>query len=151
MLGLTNEDISRAVGLFRSSPNLGDEAVFAALLKQGMGKELAARLVEFLPMVYCRLILRNSGARFSEMFRRALPGGGSQEKPLSSEPVWRAVVTFASAEVERGVSGNDLLLVAARSAEFHAANQLLDRGSKLENLAFTPPVLTWPEDGPSVA
>jgi hypothetical protein len=150
-LGLMNEDISRAVGLFRSSPNLEDQAIFGTLVKQGMEKELAARLVEFVPLAYCRLILRNSGAHFSETFRRALPGGGSQERPLSSEPVWRAVVTFAGAEVKRGVSGNDLLLVAARSAEFHAANQMLDKGSKLENFAFTPPVLTWPEEGPKIS
>jgi hypothetical protein len=150
-LVLINEDISRAAGLFRSSPNLGDEGIFGTLVKQGIERELAARLVEFLPLAYCRLILRNSGAHFSETFRRALPGSGSQEKPLSSEPVWRAVVTFASTEVERGVSGNDLLLVAARSAEFHAANQLLDKGSKLENLAFAPPVFTWPEEGPNVS
>jgi hypothetical protein len=148
-LGLMDEYISRAVGLFRSSPHLADEAVFGALVKQGMGKGVAARLVEFLPMAYCRLILRNSGVRFSEMFRRALPDGSCQEKPLSSEPVWNAVVPFARAEAEGGVSGNDLLLVAARSAEFHAANQLLDKSSKLENLAFTSPVLAWPEDGPS--
>ena len=145
-----NEEISRAVTIFRSSPNLKDEEVFVALINRGTEKELAARLVEFLPMAYSRLILSKSGARFADTFRRNLPGGVSQEKPLSSEPVWGAVVSFARAEVESGVSGRDLLLVAAHGAEFHAANQLLEKGSKLDNLVFTPPVLTWPENGPDV-
>ena len=99
-------------------------------------------------MVYCRLIFRDSGARFSDSFRRMLPGGTSQELPLSSEPVWNAALAFARAEVERGVSGKDLPAVAGRSAEFDAANKLLQQGSKLENLAFTSPVLLCPEGGP---
>jgi len=69
--------------------------------------------------------------------------GTSEECLLSSEPVWNAAVAFAEAELEQGVSGEDLLAVGARSAEFHAANRLLQAGSKLENLAFEAPVLTW--------
>lgn len=55
---------------------------------------------------------------------------------------------FANEEVARGVSAEDLLAIASRSAEFDAANQLLNKGSKLQNLVFTPVVLQWGEDGP---
>ena len=48
------------------------------------------------------------------------------------------------------VSKQDILVIAARSAEFNAANQLLNRGSKLENLRFTPILLPWPESGPEL-
>jgi hypothetical protein len=51
---------------------------------------------------------------------------------------------FARAELEQGVPGEDLLVLAARSAEFDAANQFLNQGSKLGNLAFGPPRLLWP-------
>lgn len=57
-------------------------------------------------------------------------------------------MAFGHAEIEHGISAQDLLSVAARSAEFDAANQLLNKGSKLQNIAFTPLVLNWPEDGP---
>jgi hypothetical protein len=144
-----NEDISKAVAVFRTSPNLQDYAVYKVLIADGVERQLAARLVEFLPIVYCRLILRNSGARFSNTFRRTLTRGTSYEQPLASEPIWNAAVAFAYAEVERGVSSQDLLAVATRSAEFDTANQLLNKGSKLENIAFTPPVLNWPESGPN--
>ncbi len=143
-----SEDISKAVSIFRISPNWGEEEIYRALVNEGVERQRAARLVEFLPMVYCRLILRNSGARFSQTFRRKLPGGASEELPLSSDPVWNEAVAFAYAEAERGVAGKDLLAVAARSAEFDAANRLLNKGSKLENIAFTSPVLNWPESGP---
>jgi hypothetical protein len=143
-----NDDISKAVSIFRTATDLDDYAMYKALVADGVDGQRAARLVEFLPIVYSRLILRNSGARFSHTFRRTLPGGQCQEQPLSTEPIWNEVVEFANFEVERGVSGRDLLAVGARSAEFDAANQLLNKGSQLANIAFTPPVLMWPENGP---
>jgi hypothetical protein len=57
-------------------------------------------------------------------------------------------VAFARSEVEHGVPGKDLLALAAGSAEFDVANQLLNRGAKLSDLAFAPALLLWPDDGP---
>jgi len=51
-----------------------------------MERLLAARLIGFLPIAYCRLILQASGARFSDTFQQVLPDGGiSSERSLSSE------------------------------------------------------------------
>ncbi len=38
-----------------------------------MERLLAARLIGFLPIAYCRLILQASGARFSDTFQQLLP------------------------------------------------------------------------------
>jgi len=98
-------------------------------------------------MAYCRLILGASGARFSDAFRRILPDGSiSSERLLSSEPLWTTATAFANAELEQGVAAADLLVLAARSAEFDAANTLLNQGSQLKNLAFDPPLLLWPAE-----
>ena len=71
-----------------------------------MERLLAARLIGFLPIAYCRLILQASGARFSETLQQVLPDGGiSSERSLSSEPLWEAAVAFARTEVEHGVPG----------------------------------------------
>lgn len=141
-----SEIISKAVALLRKLRFAPDDEVYRALVTAGIERQLAMRLVEFLPIAYCRLILAASGARFSNTFRRALPGGFSEEQLLSSEPIWNAAVVFAESEAEQGVPGEDLLAVAARSAEFHAANQLLQKGARLENLTFASPILlAWPE------
>jgi hypothetical protein len=114
-----------------------------------MERLLAARLIGFLPIAYCRLILQAPGARFSETLQQVLPDGGiSSERSLSSEPLWEAAMAFARTEVEHGVPGKDLLALAARSGEFDAANQLLNRGAKLHGLAFAPALLLWPDCGP---
>jgi hypothetical protein len=73
----------------------------------------------------------------------------SAQIPLNSEPVWIAVLDFARREIQQGLSRDDMLRLAGRSAEFHAANKALHHGSKLENLAFLPAV--YPEDGPEPA
>ncbi len=139
-----NEIISKAVTILRALRSAEDDVLYRALVQAGIERQVAARLIEFLPMAYCRLILAASGARFPNVFRRVLADGTSEERPLSSEPVWNAAVAFAEGESERGVPAEDLLAVAARSAEFHAANQLLQGGAKLENLAFEPTVLESP-------
>ena len=136
-----NEIISKAVEIFRALRSAEDDELHRNLVQAGMEDQIATRLIEFLPMAYCRLILAASGARFPNVFRRVLDDGTFEERPLSSEPIWNAAVVFAERESERGVAAEDLLAVAARSAEFHAANQLLQRGAKLENLAFEPTVL----------
>jgi hypothetical protein len=146
-----NESLSKAVDVFRSRPNMEDGEVYRTLAQQGVQRQLAARIVEFVPIAYTRLVFGKSGARFSDTFQRSVPGNETIARRLAEEPVWNAALDFGRAEIARGVSGRDLILVAAHSGEFHAANQLLNAGSKLENLVFAPPVLTWPEDGPEVA
>jgi hypothetical protein len=145
-----NDLIAKAVATLRGSPSSTDGEIHRLLVADGIRPAIAARLVEFLPMAYCRLLLEHLGARFSRTFRRRLEDGEiSAERYLSSEPVWNAVVAFARNEADRGVKAKDLVAVAGRSAEFDAANQLLNKGSKLENVAFAPTLLTWPEGGPA--
>jgi hypothetical protein len=119
------------------------------LIAEGLTVPFAARLVQFLPMVYCRLMLEPSGVLFSGSFRLRLANGQiTPERPLVSEPIWNEVLAFAKREIDGGISAKDILAIAARSAEFDAVNQLLNKGAKLENLSLTSVVFTWPEDVP---
>ena len=142
--------IYKAVCVLRELRDLDDLGIYKALLADGLQPPLAARLIEFVPLAYGRVLLTKTGARFSDSFQRKLPTGVLQEHLLSSEPVWSAALEFARSESQRHTSAQDFLAVAGRSAEFQAANELLNRGSKLENLVFTPYLLLWPEDGPQV-
>ena len=120
-------------------------------LAAGVERVVASRLVEFLPLAYSRLILSESGVRFCDRFQRKLADGSlSSERPLDSEPLWAEVVSFARAEKSSGVNGDALLAIAGRSSEFDAVNQLANRGSKLKDIALTPAVLQWPEEGFSI-
>ena len=141
--------IAQAVALLRSRTDLGDVAIYRELARHGVERPIAARLVEFLPMVYCRLIFLKSGLRFPETYRRALSDGTySPSVSLSGDTLWNEAKKFAEAEIKSGVNGQSLLAIAGRSAEFDAANKMLNNGSKLEDIEFTETVLLWPASGP---
>jgi hypothetical protein len=147
---MTIEIISRAVNIFRESPASSDHEIYLKIVAGGVEPKYAARLVEFLPMAYCRLIFASTGTRFSDMFRRRLRDGTlSPERMLASEPAWAEVIRFAKTE-QGQMTGSELVAVAAHSAEFDALNQLLNRGAKPEDIALTAAVLAWPEEGPTL-
>lgn len=133
--------LRKATTIFRSSPSLGDVELYHKLIANGIEAELATSLVQLLPIAYCRVILGNSGARFSNSFRRLRADGTFDTELFASVPVWNLVLAFAQSERESGVSKEEMLAIAARSAEFEAANQLLNTGSQLKDLVFTPPLL----------
>ena len=139
----TRKMVSKAVAILRHSQHLSDELVHREMINEGISPYVAGHLVEFLPMAYARLILRRSGARFSNSFQCLRPDGSFEERALSTEPLWTVAVAFAETEAVHGVSASELLAVATRSAELHAANQLLNQGSSLQNVVLTPAVLTW--------
>jgi len=141
-----NEAIATALTVFRESPELDDESVFRALVDRGVERSLAARIVEFLPIAYCRVLLVKSGVRFSNSFARA--GSPLRMQSFSCEPVWIPFLAYAESEIRDGEASREILTVAGRSAEFQAINQMLNKGAELKNLALTPISLPWPESGP---
>ena len=138
-----NAAITSALTIFRNSPELDDESVFWELVGKGVEKSLAARMVEFLPIAYCRVLLLNSGVRFSNSFIR-----GSKTQSLSLEPVWVPVLAYAESEIRGAATNQDIILVAGRSAEFQAINEMLNKKAELKNIVLTPILLPWPENGP---
>jgi hypothetical protein len=52
-----NPFVTEAVAIFREFPNVSDEEILRKLVAMGVERAIAARLVEFVPMAYCRLLL----------------------------------------------------------------------------------------------
>ena len=145
---ITEEDLSKAVIVFRRAATLTDRELHSELVEEGLDRRAAARLIEFLPSCYCRILLRNSGCVFSEEYERRSPDQPTKKYFLSVDPIWNVSLIFATKEATTA-SKNDLLVIAARSAEFEAINRLLTAGSKLSDLRLTPLVFTWGEQGPN--
>ena len=143
-----HQAIGHAVALMRSPASLEELSVYKALVERGVERHVAARLVEFLPMVYCRLVLAKTAVRFPDVYRRALSDGNlSAPIQFSADSIWNEAVAFAQVEAD-SVMGRELLAIAGRSAEFDAANKLLNGGTRLEDIRLTEPVLLWPASGP---
>jgi len=149
LFGYMNAVIPTAVAAFREFPNASDEEILRKLLAARIDRTTASRLVEFLPMAYCRVLLADAGVKFCDRFQRKLPDGKiSPEQALDSDPLWAVALSFAWAEKRSGTSGKLLLAVAAHSSEFDAVNQLANQGTKLNDIVLTPTVFQWQENGP---
>jgi len=133
------DSIRKALLIFRASQDLQDEPLIEKLIAGGFEPTLATRLVEFLPIAYFRIMVEGSGAQFSEDFERDLPGGTVVVHPFDSEPLWNDLLASARFERKSGVSAQDYLAIAARSAECDAANQALNAGNTIDALVFGRP------------
>jgi len=141
------ELITKAVALFRDPAGFRHDDIFRKLVAAGAPRRDAARLVEFLPSAYCRVVFPE--VHYSEKFQRRLPDGSmSAEQSLSAEPMWNAAVTFARGEIERGTAMEELFAVADQSAELGVIADLVRGGSQRQYIHLTPAALMWPEDGP---
>jgi hypothetical protein len=78
-------------------------------------------------MAYGRFLLAKSGVRFSDAYQRMLPGACLRSVPFRLNLFGTVALAFARAESQRGISVKDFFAVAGRSAEFQAANQLLNK------------------------
>ncbi|MEZ5352974.1 MAG: hypothetical protein R2762_10095 [Bryobacteraceae bacterium] len=141
-----NQQIREAAELFRDSPVLGDDELFEMLVLRGVERMLAARLVEFLPMVYCRILLRDGGATFPDVYYR-IAGDEAPRFDMNSLTTgfgddMEHAQKWSKAEAGRyptdcttwcGVSS----CRASSRGQFCA-----------ENIAFAPMIFKWPEQGP---
>jgi hypothetical protein len=136
--------IAQAVDLLRRQ--LDDISVYRELVAHGIERSIAARLVEFLPIVYCRLLLARSGVHFAETYCRVLPNGTrTSSRPFSGESLWNELMTFAEVEIATGVKRPQVLAIAGRSAEWRVVNELLRGKAPLEDVWLTEPDFLWPE------
>jgi hypothetical protein len=144
---MSNKAISLAVQSFCDRPELSDEEVVQQLVRAGIDPLKAARIVEFTPAVFVRLLLGRIGVRFSESFVRQAGKFSSTQQPLESQPVWVEVNEFANTR-GRTLGKQEWLAIAGRSAEFEAVNRLLNGGASPHAIVLTPLCLQWPEEGP---
>jgi|SRR5215469_10531095 len=120
--------MNHVLTIFRQSPELDDNAVFEELVRQGVHRRVAERLLVLVPSAYCRVWLRDSGVQCSDSFKVRISDGESgdwfEARTLSSEPVWREALACAEAEMRNGVSPKEFVLVADRGPELNIVNQV---------------------------
>ena len=140
---LAKNKLTLATELLQSYPRLDEEELAAKFVGHGFNLEEARRLIAFLPLAFGRVLLRRMGARVQSTYMRTAPNGAAVERRLDKNEFWREISDFVDEQVIRGLSGGDLLLLAGRSAEFDAVNQLLNQGSDARAIVLSPPVFSW--------
>jgi hypothetical protein len=129
-----------AIPVFEADPRAGPTETRAALEAAGIPADLAAEVVDFLPIALARALLDGTGVRFADHYvRQTALGRVIGTKPLADEPVFREGLSIACEVSAHG--GGAFLAVAARSAEYQAVSRALDGGARAEDLECHPPVM----------
>lgn len=132
--------ILRAVPVFAAHAGDGPVAIRGELKKVGIPDQLAAEIVEFLPVALSRAMLNGMGIRFADHYvRQAAQGQVIGEKLLTDEPVYREGLAIAN---EVSVMGEDLFMaVASCSPEYQAIKRAMHSGAQPEDLQCAPLVV----------
>ena len=144
-----DEAIAEAVQLLRVK--VPDDEIRQLLVAMGTPGSVALEILAFLPLVYARELLRRSGCTtFAKTYSRRQPNGKlTKPQPLAHEPVWRECENYLRTDLASGSHGDDILVIAARSAEFQSAHAMLNAGHDVEDIFFDPPIVELPSDGPT--
>lgn len=133
------EAILLAVPVFAARGRDGLFAVRTAVERAGVPRQLAAEIVEFLPLAFARALLDGMGVRFDDHYVRQTVGGRLiGRKLLTDEEVFREGLAIADTA---STDGDAYVAVAGFSPEYRAINRALNTGSRAEDLRCEPPVV----------
>ena len=129
--------IQTAAEILAQNAQLDDDGIMRLLTERGLEKKLAIDLYLFLPTAFTRAMFEGRGPTFQPTYRVVDPKSGKRDAHrYDANPVYveaRRVARHWLADPERR---QQCLNIAGRSAELDALNNLLHKGSKLENIRF---------------
>lgn len=129
----------RLLAVAASEPEASDCSWYQALVADNVSPSVAERLIAFVPIAFGELLLAE--AKHSPAYRLMNGGQPGPERKLMSEPAYAIAKEMADRVTNDPVQRAGLEALALRSACVNAANDALNRGSRLENLHFTPSVV----------
>ena len=139
--------VLQVVDLMAARPDISDEDVVAALVRDGVGEVDAELLVRFVPCGMAFALLRLAGLKeFPSTFQIKNAAGGWVELPLSTEHYFSAALVVGFDVTTRGytdrITKEVFTTVTMRSAEMNAVNRYFESEGTREGLAgstFSPP------------
>lgn len=134
--------VRTAVEVFQSHPQLDDDGIADLLEKRGIRGPLTTRLIQFLPIAFCRVLFTPRGVRFPGHYVIMTPDGKhGGEFQIEDEPVYVAARQAAQEEWDAGRGGEPFLAIAGRSGSYKAIMQLAQDGSAFDKILCSPPIL----------
>ncbi len=118
-----------------------DEEMLTALYAQ-MQKSDAIEIFIFLPIAFCRLLLPNIDF-LDEYYEDNRDGNGQKLRKFSETESYQVVLELSSRYFLSKPGSESIVKIAGRSGEFHAINELLNKGNKLEGLRMSRMCIIW--------
>jgi hypothetical protein len=133
--------LDRLLAAAARDPCESDGAYFQALTAANIDPLVAERLIAFVPIAFAEVLLKV--AMHPIEYRVLSSAQASPPHLLADEPTYAAARRIApELQGSSGLGAAAFRALALRSATIALANKALKSGSRLEDLAFTPPLVT---------
>jgi len=131
-----DDEISILLKLITASPEASEEEVYQKLAAQGISARNADCTYKFTQIAWGRTVLHGMGITFSDDYFWLDADG----KVVESGEVEQNPYFIAAMKVAANYSGNrrGITRMAASASEFHVVNDMLNNGSKPEDLKLAP-------------
>ena len=142
----TQETVTAAVAAFHAHPNADDDAIAEQLSTLGVPDAEATKLIQFVPIAFCRFVMRPSGVKFAPHYvLMDSKGRIVGQHPLDAEPVFTEALAFCDIYLAEGHDPALIVAVAARSAGYQAVMKLLADGARPQAILTSPPIMQAPD------
>lgn len=135
---IQTDDIARAVPMFVKHQRSDDDTLLDAIVALGIDQKRAVALLDFMPIAFFHVITDGKIADLPDHYVRY----SADQKPIgnvlfANDPIYVAARHYAENDCE----SDDLAPVSMRSAEFNAMNDMLTKGTPMEQIRLGPSVI----------
>lgn len=137
--------VETTVQLFVANPRTDVDGIADLLKEQGMDEDLIDDLVVFIPFAFGRTVFKGLPFRDHYWLLNATTDR-KVRKAFTDNEVYMAALEAAERKKTEGMNGDNFLCICAGSSEIRAMNQLLHKGSEIENIRFVEPSVFTDKD-----
>ncbi len=133
------DSVIKSVETFRDNPRKDEEFLIQNLVNQGIDKKAAGDLVDFIPIAFTRVGLEPLNVNFQDFVQFVDKKGNIVEKKkLLDIPIYIEAVRFAKEDAGLFIDNDEFLTIESYNAEFKVINDMLNKGSRIEDLVISP-------------
>jgi hypothetical protein len=120
------------------------EALETAMYATKMPKRHAERILEFMPIAFGRILMRESGVEFQPTYERRKPDSAKRkEYAFAKNAAYIASLEYAERQNQSVTGLPTLNAVAVRSPEIKAIEDMVNSGVETQNIVLSKPILGW--------
>jgi hypothetical protein len=139
---MADEWVEKAVEALLLHPNANQEETLVLLERCGLTPYEAWRALQFLPIAFIHVVLREAGVVFQPGYVLFDPDSKTKTSHLlADEALYVAAVASAERWVAKGCTRQQLLPVFGRSAEYDVIRKLAGPDGRLNGITLTEPLL----------
>ena len=138
------QSLDLAITIFTQYESSSWEALESAMYASKMPKMHATRILEFMPIAFGRVLMKDSGVEFQDSYERRKPGARKgKEFAFAANRVFTESLKYAERQAASSSGLMSLNAVTVRSPEIKAIEDMVNKGTNAENIVLSKPVLGW--------